>query len=383
MTTILPLLAALAILPSQTRNQTRGVILLREGPGGDPAAVEAGKVDKTMFDGKARIAVLPFTDDTSPRSKDGAPDEALSGQKYGLMSTVAADLRYVPAYLVVDRSEVLTALRRTERRPNVGLVEAVGTNLFVRGVFEAQGPRLSVKLTLTRFEDGKWNPVAQGTASGPRDAIFSVADEALLTLLEAAKTTPSVDRVAEIKKVPTGSFLAKSEVDAGLALLDVMGIPGRTTDAVEKASLQALEHAKAALKADRNYLAALMLRATCLHNLGRTTELKECLEKADGKKDSAKVDVLTQLEFEGDTHTFKESKHVEAAKSYEKMLAIEPGNLLALWSLIGLYAGDHGPSELSRPSTSAARKAGEYAARLILAHPKSAAAIALSEPSAQ
>jgi hypothetical protein len=67
-----------------------------------------------------------------------------------------------------------------------------------------------------------------------------------------------------------------------------------------------------------------------------------------------------------------------AVALYQKILEIDPGHLHALWMLTALYAGEFQPSPWPGCSL---EKAGDYAARLIAAHPESAAARLLSERS--
>ena len=65
-----------------------------------------------------------------------------------------------------------------------------------------------------------------------------------------------------------------------------------------------------------------------------------------------------------------------AVVTYQKMLEIDPGHLHALWMLTALYSGEYEPSRW--PGYSLEKAAG-YAARLIVAHPESAAALQLGE----
>ena len=60
-----------------------------------------------------------------------------------------------------------------------------------------------------------------------------------------------------------------------------------------------------------------------------------------------------------------------AVASYQKMLEIDPGHLHALWMLTAPHAGEFEPSHWSGFSL---EKAAEYAARLVAAHPDTAAA---------
>ncbi len=352
MSTIAAILVTLAIIPTQARDETRGIIKVRGGPE-KPGEVRAGRVDPTAFAGRTRIAVLPFA------VPDG--DASLAWQRTGGMEDALADLRFVPAYLVSDRSEILTVVGRNH--PTQETLPELATKLGVTEVIVGKvlvvGTNQGVELKLYRIEGGLARLLATSKAVGPKDQGDEIGTDVLLGLLEQVKTTPPDDRVAEMKKVPTTRVAARVETEMGFSLLDNLAGKARSSEAVARASEAALTHAKAAQKADKKYLRAYMLEASCLFNLGATPKLKECLEVARSRVNPEKVDALTRLEFEGDYLAYRDGKFADAAKEYEKMLAFDPGNLHALWSLTGLYSGDD---------------ASRYAARLVLAHPKSAAA---------
>jgi tetratricopeptide (TPR) repeat protein len=347
---------ALAIVPTQARDAARAVIKVR---GGDdaPADVRATTVDAKVFAGRTRLAVLPFVVPSA--------DASLASQETGGMDSIAADLRYVPAYLIVDRTEVLAALRR-QAKAHGGLASdlpaiaaELGVKALIVGNETAHGANLSIELTYLQIVGKEAKAVATSSA--------------LLGLLAELKTTPAADRIAEMTKIPTHSFDARSHADAGFAVLDQVAGLDHADGTFATLNKKALEHAKASIKADRNNLPAYLLRASGLHNLGSSTELKDCLESARKKNDPSRADLLTGFELEGDYLAFHDGQFADAAKQYEKILAYDPGNLHALWSLIGLYSGDYGAVEFARAPT-AKQAASRYAAQLIQAHPSSAAA---------
>jgi tetratricopeptide (TPR) repeat protein len=361
---------ALAIVPTQARDAARAVIKVR---GGDdaPADVRATTVDAKVFAGRTRLAVLPFVVPSA--------DASLASQETGGMDSIAADLRYVPAYLIVDRTEVLAALRR-QAKAHGGLASdlpaiaaELGVKALIVGNETAHGANLSIELTYLQIVGKEAKAVATSSVSGPKSDIYHLEDKALLGLLAELKTTPAADRIAEMTKIPTHSFDARSHADAGFAVLDQVAGLDHADGTFATLNKKALEHAKASIKADRNNLPAYLLRASGLHNLGSSTELKDCLESARKKNDPSRADLLTGFELEGDYLAFHDGQFADAAKQYEKILAYDPGNLHALWSLIGLYSGDYGAVEFARAPT-AKQAASRYAAQLIQAHPSSAAA---------
>ncbi len=370
MTSVFSLVAAVAvaIVPTQARDATRAVTKLRGGDDG-PAQVQAGQVDAKAFAGRTRIAVLPFVTMTR--------DREIMSQRTGMMDALLADLRYVPVYLVADRSEILASKAaipsETDDLRSVKLSQELGVNTVIGGRVGLEGAFISLDLTMWSVADGKAKAVGSVELKGAKEEIYSLGDEALLKLLDAAKTTPPADRIEEIKKIPTKRFEARVHADDGFALLDSVLGKDSTDDAFVAANTKALEHAKAAIRADRNYVPAHMLRATCLFNLNKSTELKDCLESALGKNEPSRVDMLSSLELEGDYLTFHDGKYDEAAEKYLKILSFDPGNLHALWSLTGLYSGDYGAKDFAA-KPKASDQAGKFAAQIVFAHPHSSAA---------
>jgi tetratricopeptide (TPR) repeat protein len=142
-------------------------------------------------------------------------------------------------------------------------------------------------------------------------------------------------------------------------------------------SLRALNDSEAALKTDPRYLKASLLKASCLLRLGETERLETCLTEAhDVRLPETRIDVLTRLEVDGDYAALVKRDVATAVAQYQKILEIDPGHLHALWMLTALHAGEYQPTQWSGCSL---EKAGDYAARLIVAHPESAAARLLSE----
>ena len=82
--------------------------------------------------------------------------------------------------------------------------------------------------------------------------------------------------------------------------------------------------------------------------------------------------------MDGDYAALVKRDFATAVTLYQKILEIDPGHLHALWMLTALHAGEY--QSTPWPGCSL-EKAGDYAARLIVAHPESAAARLLGEHS--
>jgi tetratricopeptide (TPR) repeat protein len=207
--------------------------------------------------------------------------------------------------------------------------------------------------------------------------IFELADTVLLDLLAQFKATPPPDRLAEITRVPTSSDSARGLCDDGVALMDRSDGLSRDDDPV--LSLRALNDAEAALKSDPRYLRASLLKASCLLRLGETERLENCLARAyEVRLPETRIDILTRLEVDGDHAALVKRDFATAVTLYQKILEIDPGHLHALWMLTALHAGEYQPTPWPGCSL---EKAGDYAARLIVAHPDSAVGRFLREHS--
>jgi tetratricopeptide (TPR) repeat protein len=360
----------LALVPTKGRDETRAVIKIRgEGDTRKPHDLALDPADAQWLKARKRVAILPFAVDSI--------DPLLTSQGPGCAEAMASDLRYIPAYLVADRSEVLGALARRAAPPArddlaalAELGRALEAKLLVVGTL-SDGPNLGLKLEVRLVDVGGDRPKVAATArvEKTRQEIYALTDEALLDLLKEAGVKPDPSVVAEIRKVPTRSFEARSEYDLGLGLLEKA--EAKVDEADRKGLLRAaLDHARKSLKADPEFVQASLLEASAHYALENKQDLKHCLEEALRTLDPARVDVLTELELNGDYATFRDGRFPAAVEKYEEMLRYEPGNSRALWALTMLYSGSYGAAELAR-EPGAEAKSSRFAARLIAAHPRS------------
>jgi hypothetical protein len=224
-------------------------------------------------------------------------------------------------------------------------------------------------------ESTETEPVARASAQRPVGQVDELVDAVLIPVLGQLKATPGSDRLAEITRVPTASDSARILCDDGSALMDrCRGLrPGDD----QVLSLRALNDSEAALKADPRYLRAALLQASCLLRLGEAERLENCLNAAFSVREPPdRIDALTRLEVDADHAALVKHDLAAATALYQKMLEIDPGHLRALWMLTALHAGEYPPARWPGFSL---EKAGDYAARLIVAHPDSAAARLLGE----
>jgi TolB-like protein len=325
-----------------------------------PAALESAR---EALASRERIAVLPFA---ASKGDPGAELAAL-----GCSAAMTADLHYVPAFLVLERSEVLLV-----RRDPKSSLDALGRKLAARYLItgsltrEGDNDRLEAEVIAIGPPDDEAKKLARASAVRPGGQIYELADTVLLDLLGQLKATPAPERVAEMTRVPTTNDSARTLCEDGFALMDRATGLNRRDD--QGLTARALKDSEAALKADPRYLRALLLQASCLQRLGETKRLVDCLTQAENLRvPGNRVDALTQWEVEGDIAALVKRDFAAAVAHYRKILEIDPGHLHALWMLTALNAGEY---ESSRWPGLSLEKATESAARLIVAHPRSAAA---------
>jgi TolB-like protein len=321
--------------------------------------------------GRERIAVLTFS------GSRGDPGSELSA--LGCTQAMIADLHYVPGLLVLERAEVLRARRGAATAAEIGRrlgVRYLITGTFTRGEASDRLEAEAIEIVVSQSETES-KPLAKASASRPGGQVLEMTDAVLLDLLAQLKATPPPDRIAEMTKVSTNSDSARALCDDGAALMDrAVGLnrgddPGLST--------RALKDTEAAMKADPRYLRASLLQAGCLLRLGETVRLERCLSNASNLRvniPEGRIDALTRLELEGDHAVFVKHDFEDAVAQYQRMLEIDPGHLHALWMLSALHAGEY---ESSRWAGYSLEKAGDYAARLIVAHPGTAAARMIGE----
>jgi tetratricopeptide (TPR) repeat protein len=244
---------------------------------------------------------------------------------------------------------------------------------LAREGFDDQLAVEAIELTATGTVEGRLQ--ARASARRPSGRIDELAGAVLLDLLGQLKAETPPDRVAEIARVRTMSDSARILCDDGLAILDrADGLHRRAEPILFR---RALNDSQAALKADPRYLRALLLQASCLLRLGETEALETCLTEAYNLRvPEDRFDTLTRLEADADHAALVKRDFAAAVALYQKILEIDPGHLQALWMLTALHAGEYPPSNWPGYSL---EKAASYAARLIVAHPESAAARLLSK----
>jgi TolB-like protein len=329
------------------------------------AALEAARAELAP---RARIAVVPIV------ASKGDPGSALAA--LGCTAALTADLQYVPGFLVLDRSEVFRAGRKATSPDEIG--RKLGVRYVVTGTLNRGATEDQLDVVATEFgpaEKGEPMPVARASSRRFSGQIYELADTVLLDLLEQLKATPSPDRLAEMKRVPTFSDSARALCDDGFALMDRSTGLFRGDDPA--LCQRALNDAEAALKADPRYLRASLLKASCLLRRGETERLENCLTQAfDIRLPDTRIDALTRLEVDADHAALVKRDVATAVTLYEKILEIDPGHLHALWMLMALHAGEYQATPWPGCSL---EKAGDYAARLIVAHPDSPAGRLLGE----
>jgi TolB-like protein len=364
--------SALAIIPTLNRDRDQAARTIR----GDEPSIgnvrvtpEALAAARAEFAVRSRIVVLPFA------ASKGDPGAELSA--LGCGEAMTADLHYVPGLLVLERSEVLNVIRDREPAPPAEIGRKLGVRYLITGMLtrEGSGDRLDAEVIEVGPPGAEAKPVGKASASRPAGHVFELADVVLLDVLGKVKAAPAPERIAELTKVPTLSDSARALCDDGFALMDRADGLNRGDDAGLCA--RALKDSEAAMKADPRYLRAALLQAGCLLRLGEAERLESCLTNAYNLRiPESRIDVLTRLELDGDRAVFVKRDFESAAVQYQKMLEIDPGHLHALWMLTALHAGEYGSSRWPDYSL---EKAGGYAARLIVAHPGSAAARMLGE----
>jgi TolB-like protein len=360
--------SALMVFPTANRDQA--------GPaGGDETSNRTVKVTpedrasaRERLAGRRRVAVLPFS------SSKGDPGAMLSA--LGCSEAMIADLHYVAGLLVLERAEVLRAYHRRGRDREPETPRAIGRRLGVQcvitGAFsrEENNERLDAEAIEIGPDDSSPKPPAKATARRPDGQASELADAVLLDLLAQIDATPPADRIAEMTKVPTRSDSARALCDDGFATIDRTAGIGRGDDAglIDRA----LKESEAAMKADPRYLRAMLLQAGCLLRLGEAERLRTCLTQAGSLQlPEDRIDALTRLELDGDHAVFVKHDYEVAVVHYRKMLEIDPGHPRALWMLTALYSGEFDARHWSGLSP---ELAGQYAARLLEAHPESTAA---------
>jgi TolB-like protein len=362
--------AALAVIPTTNRNRDLAARPVR-GDGAsvrdvtvDPAAVAAAA---RSLEGRARVAVLPFT---AP-----AGDAALAAVALGCAAAAAADLHYVPGVLALDPSEVRAAPAAGDLPALAEAGRALGARYLLTGSVARKGERAVLTARLVAVGPSGSEVVAEAEGSGAVGDVDAIAATALAGVLPAA-LAPGPDARREMARAATADAQARASCDEAADLLERS--TGLNSGDGAAAAARALALTEKALKADRSYLRASLVQAGCLARRGETGPLKKCLNRAHNVRVPAeRIDALTRLEVDGDYYLFVTGELPKAADRYDKMLAIDPGHLHALWALTALYAGEFGTSEGSAADL---KKANEYAARLVAAHPGSAAARYLTGP---
>ncbi len=193
-----------------------------------------------------------------------------------------------------------------------------------------------------------------------------------ISLFQSLGKIPA-DRTAMIARVPSKNLEAyRSLILAEKSLRLVLS----TSDVAERKKLgaRAFELATQAIKLDSNFIEAYLVKASCLDEQGQDDALQQTLRDAYARKNPAQHDEIVLLELEGDYAHFCSGNLETAIESYQKILAIEPSNLRALWSLVDIYLAGDG---ISKPLPEDISEASTFAARILEYHPESAIAKAL------
>jgi TolB-like protein len=379
--------SALAILPTVNRDRDRDRDHDRDQASrpivGDESPIRQVKVTaealeaaRREFARQSRIAVLPFA---AAGGDHGALLAAL-----GCTEAMTDDLHYVRGMLVVEGAEVAHA-RRTLKTPQeigrkldaryliTGTLSRDGTDFRLEAEAIEIGP--SEVGTGVAVENGP-APPARASASRPGSQLYELADAVLLDLLAQRKATLEPERLAGITCVPTLRDTARVLCDDGFAWMDRAEGMNRGDD--PDVCLRALKESEAAMKVDPMYLRAALLQESCLLRMGELARLESCLSQACQLTiPENRIDALTRLEIDGDHAVFVKHDFPTAVAHYQKMLAIDPGHLRALWMLAAIHAGEY---ESSGWPGHDLEKAGEYAARLLVAHPGTNAARVFATP---
>jgi TolB-like protein len=357
---VLAICAALAIIPTTNRDRAVKARALR----GDEPSIANVKIAPEELDrarkalaGIERIAVDPFE----------APlrDASLQTIARGVTAAFTSDLHYVPGLIVLDPAEVGTA--STAPVDLAARAKTLGVRYLLFGWVSRKGNDL--RLIAKVFDAASGVILTEATEVGPDADMFSLADKALLAILPKG-VAPDANRAKQMSKVPTSNQQALVLYDEAAALTGQMG--GVTEGDGRELASKALDLVEKAIKLDSKYLQAALLHAGCLARLGKTDLLKKSLTRAHNTRiPPDRFDELTLLELEGDYDVFVKADPQAAITQYTKMLEIDPHHLHALWMLTALYAGDF---EQAKGPGIDLKKAGIFAARLVAAHPGSAAA---------
>jgi TolB-like protein len=362
---ILATCAALAIIPTTNRDRAVKARALR----GDAPSIANVKIAaeelaaaRKALAGRERIAVLPF--------EAPAGNAEMQAFARGVTSALTSDLHYVPGLIVLEEAE---GANKIGVPAELGAAaKTLGARYVVFGWVTRKGSDLTLKASL--FDAASGLTLTDASEAGTDANLFAVADRALLALLPK-ECTPDAHATKQITKLPTTNQRARALYDEAAAIAERMG--GVTErDDLELAS-EALDLVESSLKLDSKYLQAALLHAGCLARLGKTDLLKKSLTKAHNTRvPPDRFDELTLLELEGDYYVFAKADPKSAIRQYTKMLEIDPNHLRALWMLTALYAGDF---EQAKGPGIDLKEAGKFAARLVAAHPDSAAAKFLTE----
>jgi TolB-like protein len=368
---VLAFCAALAIIPTTNRDRVLNARTLR----GDEPTIARVKIEpedlataRKALAGSERITVLPFV---AP-----AQDAGLTAIARGVTVALTSDLHYVPGLIVLDRAEMgaNSAAPADPAKPAelAAMAQALGARYAVVGSVARQGSELAVNAVLV--DAASREVVARAAETGPEASVMALADRALLALLPKDHA-PDDRRAKEIAKVPTANQRARALYDQAAAITEQMA--GVTDGDDRELASKALGLVESALKLDPKYLQAALLHAGCLARLGRTPDLEKSLTRAHNVRvPPERFDELTLLELEGDYYLFVKGDPRAAIGQYTKMLEIDPNHLRALWMLTALHAGDFAQAKRLGVDLTKARA---FAARLVVAHPASAAAKFLNE----
>ena len=161
------------------------------------------------------IAVMDFTNVT------GDPDRAWLSA--GIAETVAADLRALGRYQVVDRGRVLEAARRGAGTLH-DIAAELNVPLAVVGSYQAIGDHIRITSRIVHVKNGE--ALADAKVDGPVAEIFDLQDRVVAQFSRELGLTTPIARNASARETPSlEAFRAFTEGWLQIETLDVAEIP--------------------------------------------------------------------------------------------------------------------------------------------------------------
>ncbi|MBV8518023.1 MAG: serine/threonine protein kinase [Acidobacteria bacterium] len=265
-------LARIAERPARVRRRVTGAALALAIVLAIAAAVVASRhftATRPLFEGRegGRLAILPFRNETH--------DASLRWIELGLPDLVAQGIRRARGLDVVPSDTVTRAMRDLHLRTNA---ELTGTQR--RALLEAMSADVLIAPTVVS-DDGAYT--IRYTAA-TRDRVESTRETSSTVLVEAAKQM-SIDLVQRIDPASAAPVRARYSLDNIANLLYAMG----TQELHTRGPKIAAHYFTVCLDRDRDFIAAQMQLAACLHTMGDDAQsdalLAEALARAKARND--------------------------------------------------------------------------------------------------